>query len=44
MKMVGLPVAFNESQFHRLAEYATVYSNGRVVFTFRNGVEVGTEI
>ncbi len=23
---------------------ATVYSDGRVVFTFRNGVEVGTEI
>lgn len=26
--------------FHRLVDYATVYSDGRVVFTFRNGVEV----
>ena len=30
--------------FHRLVDYATVYSDGRVVFTFRNGVKVGTEI
>ena len=28
----------------RLVDYATVYSDGKVVFTFRNGVEVGTEI
>lgn len=39
-----LPVDFNEKLFHRLVDYATVYSDGRVVFTFRNGVEVGTEI
>ncbi len=39
-----LPVDFNEKLFHRLVDYATVYSNGRVVFTFRNDVEVGTEI
>ena len=30
--------------FHRLVDYTTVYSDGRVAFTFRNGVEVGTEI
>ena len=30
--------------FHRLVNYATVYSADRVVFTFLNGVEVGTEI
>ena len=28
----------------RVLDYATVYSDGRVVFTFRNGVEVGTKI
>ena len=39
-----LPVDFNEKLFHRLVDYATVYSDGRVVFTFRNGVEVRTEI
>ncbi len=39
-----LPVDFNEKLFHRLVDYATVYSDGRVVFTFRNGVEVSTEI
>ena len=30
--------------FHRLVDYAMVYSADRVVFTFLNGVEVGTEI
>lgn len=39
-----LPVDFNEKLFHRLVDYATVYSAGRVVFTFRNGVEISTEI
>ena len=39
-----LPVDFNEKLFHRLVDYATVYSDGRVVFAFRNGVEVGTKI
>ena len=39
-----LPVDFNEKLFHRLVDYATVYSDGRVVFTFRNGVDGGTEI
>ena len=39
-----LLVDFNERLFHRLVDYATVYSDGRVVFTFRNGVEVRTEI
>ena len=39
-----LPVDFNEKLFHRLVDYATVYSDGRVVFTFRNGVEVSTKI
>ena len=29
---------------HYKGTAATVYSDGRVVFTFRNGVEVGTEI
>ena len=41
---VELPVDFNEKLFHRLVDYATVHSDGRVVFTFRNGVEVSTEI
>ncbi|MCI8627886.1 MAG: hypothetical protein HFI40_16730, partial [Lachnospiraceae bacterium] len=39
-----LPVDFNEKLFHRLVDYATVYPDGRVVFAFRNGVEVSTEI
>lgn len=41
---VELPVDFNERLFHRLVDCATVHSDGRVVFTFRNGVEVSTEI
>ena len=43
-EMEKLPIDFNEKLFHRLVDYATVYSDGRVVFTFRNGVEVRTEI
>ena len=39
-----LSLDFNEKMFHRLVDYATVYSDGRVVFTFRNGVEVETRI
>ena len=39
-----LPVDFNEKLFHRLVDYATVYPDGRVVFTFRNGAEVSTKI
>ncbi len=39
-----LPVDFNEKLFHRLVDYATVYSDGRVVFTFRNGAEISTKI
>lgn len=35
---------FNEKLLHRLVDYATVYPDGRVVFAFRNGVEVSTEI
>lgn len=38
------PSSLNEKLFYRLADYVTVYPDGRVVFTFRNGVEVGTEI
>ena len=37
-------VDFNEKLFHRLVDYATVYPDGRVVFTFRNGAEVSTKI
>ena len=43
-EMRELPVDFNEKLFHRLVDYATVYSDGRGVFTFRNGAEVSTEI
>ena len=39
-----LPVDFDERLFHRLVDYATVYLDGRVVFTFRSGAEVGTKI
>ncbi|MDE7266256.1 MAG: hypothetical protein K2N89_02170 [Lachnospiraceae bacterium] len=41
---VELPVDFNEKLFHRLVDYATVCSDGRMVSAFRNGVEVGMEI
>lgn len=39
-----LPVDFSEKLFHRLVDYATAYSDGRVVFNFRNVVERSTEI
>ena len=39
-----LPVDFNEKLFHRLVDYATVYHGGRMVFTFRNGMEIETKI
>lgn len=39
-----LPMDFNEKLFHRLVDYATIYPDGRVVFTFRNGAEVSTKI
>lgn len=42
--VMELPVDFNEKLFHQLADYATVYPDGRVVFTFRNGAEVSTKI
>lgn len=31
---------FNEKLFHRRVDYATAYLDGKVVFTFRNGVEI----
>ena len=39
-----LTVDFNGKLFHRLVDYATVYPDGRVVFAFRNGVEISTKI
>ena len=42
--MQKLLVDFGGKIFHRLVDYATVHSDGKVVFTFRNGVEVGTKI
>jgi len=39
-----LPMDFIEKLFHRLVDFAMVYSDGRVVFTFRNGAEVSIEI
>ncbi len=43
-KVRELPVDFSGKLFHRLVDYATVYSDGRVVFTFRNGAEISTKI
>ena len=37
-----LPLAFDDRLFYQLVDYATVYSDGRVVFTFRNGTEITT--
>lgn len=37
-------VDLNKKLFHRLVDHATVYPDGRVIFTFRNGAEVSTEI
>ena len=39
-----LPLAFDDRLFYQLVDYATVYSDGRVVFTFRNGTEITTEM
>ena len=39
-----LPVDFSGKLFHRMVDFATVHSDGRVVFTFRNGAEVSTKI
>ena len=39
-----LSVDFNGKLFYRLVDYEMVYSDGRVAFTFRKGVKVGTEI
>ena len=35
---------FSKKLFHRLVDHVTMYSDGRMAFTFRNGVEVNTEI
>lgn len=34
-------VDFNEKLFHRLADYTTVYFDGRVVFTFHKAWKFG---
>ena len=39
-----LSLEFDVKLFHSLVDYATVYHDGRVVFTFRNGAEVETRI
>ena len=39
-----LPLAFDDRLFYQLVDYATVYSDGRVIFTFRNGTEINTTI
>ena len=39
-----LPLAFDDRLFYQLIDYATVYSDGSVVFTFRNGTEITTEM
>ena len=36
-----LPVDFKEKLFHKLVDYATIYPDGRAVFTFRNGGKLG---
>lgn len=42
-EMEELLVDFNEKLFHKLVDYTTVCPDGRVVFSFRNGVEVSRE-
>ena len=39
-----LPLTFDDRLFYQLVDFATVYSDGRVVFTFRNGTEITTEM
>lgn len=39
-----LPISFSEKLFYRLVDFATVYNDGRVVFTFRNGTEIETRM
>ena len=40
----GLLVDFNGKLIHRPVDFATVYSDGRVVFAFCNRAEISTEI
>ncbi len=40
----SLPLEFDTKLFRSLVDYATVYHDGRMVFTFRNGMEIETKI
>ena len=40
----SLPLEFDTKLFHSLVDYAMVYHDGRMVFTFRNGTEIETKI
>lgn len=39
-----LPLAFSDRLFRQMVDFATVHSDGRVVFTFRNGTEITTKL
>lgn len=43
-EMNELPLDFSDELFHSLVDHATVYADGRLVFTFRNGAEVEIRI
>lgn len=40
LRMSEMPVNFSEKLFHRIVDYTTVYSDGRVEFIFCNCVEI----
>jgi len=40
----SLPLEFDTKLFHSLVDYATVYHDGRMAFTFRNGTEIERKI
>ena len=39
-----IPVTFKESLWHTLVDHATVYTDERIVFRFKDGTEVTTMV
>ena len=40
----SLPLEFSERLWHNLIDKVTVHADGRVVFRFRNGAEIGEKM
>ena len=41
-ELQNIPAEFNESLWNTLVDHVTVYSDERVVFTFKDGAEIVT--